>query len=89
MGRFITFVPHSVLTGFVNALAILIFMAQLTHFTGANWIMYAMVAGTLAIIYILPRFLKARPGSARSNIIMTIITVVFHLMSKRWVRWAI
>lgn len=64
VGRFITFVPHSVLTGFVNALAILIFMAQLTHFTGANWIMYAMVAGTLAIIYILPRF--SRPFRLRS-----------------------
>ncbi|GJM76477.1 hypothetical protein HMSSN036_86930 [Paenibacillus macerans] len=34
LGKFISFLPHSVMTGFVNALAILIFMAQLTHFSG-------------------------------------------------------
>lgn len=79
VGRFITFVPHSVLTGFVNALAILIFMAQLTHFTGANWIMYAMVAGTLAIVYILPRFFKGIPAPLIAIVVMTIITLVFHL----------
>lgn len=79
VGRFITFVPHSVLTGFVNALAILIFMAQLTHFTGANWIMYAMVAGTLAIIYILPRFFKSVPAPLIAIVIMTIITALLNL----------
>ncbi|GGH84170.1 SulP family sulfate permease [Pullulanibacillus pueri] len=72
-GRFITFVPQSVMIGFVNALAIMIFMAQLVHFHGASWIMYAMVAGTLAIIYILPRFTKAAPAALIAIIIMTII----------------
>lgn len=43
LGRFITFIPHSVMLGFVNALAILIFMAQLTHFVGQTWVMYALV----------------------------------------------
>src|SRR5690554_7289740 len=49
LGRFITFIPHSVMLGFVNALAILIFMAQLTQFEGQSWLMYAFVAATLAI----------------------------------------
>ncbi len=62
LGRLMKFVPRSVMTGFVNSLAILIFTAQLPHFVGESWPMYAMVAGALAIIYILPRFTKAVPS---------------------------
>ncbi|UQZ84121.1 Bicarbonate transporter BicA [Paenibacillus konkukensis] len=75
VGRFITFVPQSVITGFVNALAIIIFMAQLPNFAGATWVMYAMVAGTLAIIYLLPRLTKAFPSALAAIIIMTIVSV--------------
>jgi len=75
IGRFITFVPHSVILGFVNALAILIFMAQLPHFVGESWQMYVIVAGTLAIIYILPRFTKAVPSPLIAIIIMTAISI--------------
>ncbi|MBP1934903.1 SulP family inorganic anion transporter [Ammoniphilus resinae] len=75
IGRFITFVPHSVILGFVNALAILIFMAQLPHFVGESWQMYAMVAATLAIIYILPRFTKAVPSPLIAIIIMTAVSI--------------
>ncbi|RXT05652.1 SulP family inorganic anion transporter [Ammoniphilus sp. CFH 90114] len=75
VGRFITFVPHSVMIGFVNALAILIFMAQLPHFVGESWQMYVMVAATLAIIYILPRFTKAVPSPLIAIIVMTIIAI--------------
>lgn len=75
VGRFITFVPHSVMLGFVNALAILIFMAQLPHFVGESWQMYAMVAGSLAIIYILPRFTKAVPSPLVAIIVMTAISI--------------
>ncbi|QRG67129.1 SulP family inorganic anion transporter [Brevibacillus choshinensis] len=75
IGRFMTFVPHSVVIGFVNALAILIFMAQLPHFAGASWVMYAMVLGTLAIIYVLPRFTKAVPPALVAIIAMTAITI--------------
>lgn len=75
IGRFMTIVPHSVVIGFVNALAILIFMAQLPHFVGASWIMYAMVIGTLAIIYILPRFTKAVPAALVAIIVMTAIAI--------------
>ncbi|HWO96806.1 MAG TPA: SulP family inorganic anion transporter [Bacillus sp. (in: firmicutes)] len=71
VGRFITFLPQTVMIGFVNALAILIFLAQLPHFAGASWIMYAMVAGTLAIIYLFPLITKAVPSPLVAIIIMT------------------
>jgi sulfate permease, SulP family len=74
-GRFISFVPHSVMTGFVNALAILIFMAQLPHFMGQGWIMYGLVALTLAIIYGLPRFTKAVPSALVAIIVVSILTI--------------
>jgi MFS superfamily sulfate permease-like transporter len=53
LGRYMRFVPRSVMVGFVNALAILIFMAQLPQFIGATWLLYAFVAAGLAIIYLL------------------------------------
>ncbi|WP_221566772.1 SulP family inorganic anion transporter [Alkalihalobacillus sp. TS-13] len=75
LGKVMKFIPKSVMVGFVNALAILIFMAQLPHFIGETWIMYAMVAGALAIIYILPRFTKAVPSPLIAIIVMTVIAV--------------
>ncbi|MBP1962032.1 SulP family inorganic anion transporter [Paenibacillus aceris] len=78
-GKFITFIPHSVVVGFVNALAIIIFMAQLPSFAGAHWQMYAMVAGTLVIIYGLPRITKAVPSALVAIIVMTIVSINLHL----------
>jgi high affinity sulfate transporter 1 len=75
LGRLMKFVPRSVMIGFVNALAILIFSAQLVHFKGADWQMYAMVAGALAIIYILPRFTKAVPSPLVAIIVITAIAI--------------
>ncbi len=56
------FVSRSVITGFVNALAILIFMAQLPQLVGLGWQTYAMVAAGLAVIYLLPRLTTAIPS---------------------------
>ncbi len=75
LGRFITFIPHSVIIGFVNALAILIFMSQLTYFEGASWILYALVAATLVIIYGLPRLTKAVPSALVAIIVITIVSI--------------
>lgn len=75
LGRFITFVPHSVIIGFVNALAIIIFMTQLVQFEGQGWLMYALVAATLVIIYGLPRITKAVPSALVAIIIITCVTV--------------
>ncbi|APR65656.1 MULTISPECIES: SulP family inorganic anion transporter [Thalassolituus] len=54
LGDLMRFVSRSVVTGFVNALAILIFMAQLPELTDVTWHVYAMTAGGLAIIYLFP-----------------------------------
>ncbi|SDD86469.1 sulfate permease, SulP family [Paenibacillus sp. UNCCL117] len=75
LGQLVSFVPHSVMTGFVNALAILIFMAQLTHFTGAGWLMYALVALTLVIIYGLPRLTKAVPSALVAIIVVSLLVI--------------
>lgn len=79
IGRFMTFIPHSVVIGFVNALAILIFMAQLPHFIGQSWMMYAVVGSTLAIIYIFPRFTKMVPSPLVAIFVMTIIAIFLNL----------
>lgn len=76
LGEALKFVSRSVMTGFVNALAILIFMAQLPEFRGTGWSMYAMVAGGLAIIYILPRFTKAVPSPLVCIIVLTVISIL-------------
>ncbi|MGC1244634.1 MAG: SulP family inorganic anion transporter [Spirulinaceae cyanobacterium] len=76
VGRQMKYVPRSVLVGFVNALAILIFMAQLPQFVGVGWEMYAMVAGGLAIIYLLPRLTKAVPSPLIAIIILTLIALI-------------
>ncbi len=62
LGRYIKFVSRSVMTGFVNSLAILIFMAQLPELIGANWQTFALVAAGLAIIYGVPRITRAVPS---------------------------
>ena len=77
LGSLMRFVSRSVVTGFVNALAILIFLAQLPEFKGAGIQMYSMVVLGLAIIYILPRFTKVFPSPLVSIITVTVITIYF------------
>ncbi|WP_213412483.1 SulP family inorganic anion transporter [Xylanibacillus composti] len=82
LGRFITFIPHSVMIGFVNALAILIFAAQLPHFVGEGWMMYVMVAVTLVIIYGLPKLTKAVPSALVAIIVMTVAAMLTGIQTK-------
>lgn len=79
VAKLLRFIPRAVMVGFVNALAILIFSAQLPQFAGQNWIMYAMVAASLAIILIFPRFTKVIPAPLVAITIMTVLTVVLSL----------
>ncbi|MDT9600462.1 SulP family inorganic anion transporter [Sphingosinicella rhizophila] len=69
------FVSRSVITGFVNALAILIFLAQLPQLTGVGWETYAMVAGGLAIIYLFPYLTKAIPSPLVAIIILSVLSI--------------
>ncbi|MFC3441993.1 SulP family inorganic anion transporter [Sphingobium rhizovicinum] len=73
------FVSRSVITGFVNALAILIFMAQLPQLTHVGWQTYAMVAAGLAIIYIFPRLTKAVPSPLVAILVLTVVSLTFGL----------
>ncbi|MBC2311102.1 SulP family inorganic anion transporter [Listeria booriae] len=79
IAKLMRFIPRSVMVGFVNALAILIFTAQLTQFQHANWMMYAMVGVSLLILYGLPKFFKAIPAALIAIIVMTVISISLHL----------
>ncbi|WP_158046825.1 SulP family inorganic anion transporter [Skermanella pratensis] len=76
LGRYMRFVSRSVMTGFVNALAILIFMAQLPEFAGANWQMYAIVAAGLGIIYLLPLVTTAVPSPLVAIVALTAVAIL-------------
>ena len=79
IGSIMRFVSRSVMTGFVNALAILIFMAQLPEFKGAGVTVYAMVAAGLAIIYLFPRVTKAVPSPLVAIIVLTAVSLIWKL----------
>src|SRR5690606_32452207 len=79
LGALMRFVSRSVITGFVNALAILIFLAQLPQLRNVPWYAYAMVLGGLAIIYLLPRMTKAIPSPLVCIIVLTAISMALGL----------
>jgi len=71
LGALMRFVSRSVITGFVNALAILIFMAQLPELTNVSWVVYAMVLAGLGIIYLFPYITKAVPSPLVAIVALT------------------
>ena len=77
LGNLMRFVSRSVMTGFVNALAILIFMAQLPELMGVPQLTYVMVAIGLGIIYLFPRLTKAVPSPLVCIIVLTAVTLYF------------
>ena len=83
LARVMRFVSRSVMTGFVNALAILIFLAQLPELTGVPPLTYVLVAGGLAIIYLAPRVTKTIPSPLLCIIILTILSLVLDLDVRR------
>ena len=79
LGVLMRFVSSSVRTGFVNALAILIFAAQLPHLVDANTATWAMLALGLAIIYGLPRLTSAIPSPLVCIVVLTLVASWFGL----------
>jgi sulfate permease, SulP family len=75
VARLMRFVPRSVMVGFVNSLAILIFSAQLTHLVDVPWLVYPMVAAGLAIIYLFPRLTTAVPAPLVAIVVLTLVAV--------------
>lgn len=79
VSRLMKFIPRSVMVGFVNALATMIFMAQLPHFVGESLAMYMMTGGALLIIYLLPKVIKVIPSPLIAIIVMTLFAVFGHI----------
>ncbi|MBL1292904.1 MAG: SulP family inorganic anion transporter [Thiotrichales bacterium] len=90
LGKLIRIVPHPVMLGFVNGLAIIIFLAQLETFQvdgkwiqdQAMWIMLGLVALTMAIIYFLPKLTNAIPSSLAAIITVSLIVIFMGLDSR-------
>jgi sulfate permease, SulP family len=79
LGRLMQFVGKPVMTGFVNALAILIFMAQIPELQNVTWLTYAMVGAGLGIIYGFPLLTKAIPAPLVTIVVLTGLTVALGL----------
>lgn len=95
LGKFIKIVPHPVMLGFVNGLAIVIFLAQLSQFkaidaTGQmSWLvgeqlytMIGLVILTMSIVHFLPKLTKAIPSSLAAIIVVSLASTLFHLNSR-------
>ncbi|OUS12308.1 sodium-independent anion transporter [Gammaproteobacteria bacterium 53_120_T64] len=79
LGSLMRFVSRSVVTGFVNALAILIFMAQLPELIDVTWHVYAMTVGGLGIIYLFPYINKTLPSPLICIVVLTAISLYLGL----------
>ncbi|CAM4357387.1 SulP family inorganic anion transporter [Jeotgalicoccus halotolerans] len=77
VGKLMKFIPNSVMIGFVNALAIMIFMAQIEHIFGVSIHTYIYVIATLLILYVLPRFFKKVPAPLIALVVLTGIYMIF------------
>ncbi len=75
VARLMRFIPRSVMVGFVNSLAILIFLAQVPHLVGVPWLVYPLVAAGLVVIFGLPRLTTAVPAPLVAIVLLTALTV--------------
>ncbi|MBT2756887.1 SulP family inorganic anion transporter [Mesobacillus foraminis] len=75
LSRYMKFIPRSVMVGFVNALAILIFTSQLEHFAGATWHVYILAGITLSIIYLFPYLTKSVPSTLVAIVLVTALVI--------------
>ena len=79
LGALMRFASRSVITGFVNALAILILLAQLPELTDVTWHVYAMTAAGLGIIYLFPYVTKAVPSPLVAIVVLTGVAIFLGL----------
>lgn len=95
LGKFIRLVPHAVMFGFVNGLAIVIFMSQLTQFKSVDtsgveswlsgtplWTMLGFVVLTMAIIHFLPKLTKAIPAALTAIVVVSSVIIIFSIPTK-------
>ncbi|MFC4376082.1 SulP family inorganic anion transporter, partial [Nocardia halotolerans] len=79
VAKLMRFIPRSVMVGFVNALAILIFMAQVPHLLGVPWLVYPMVALGLLIMVLLPKLTAVVPAPLVAIVFLTGAAILFSL----------
>lgn len=75
--RLMRFIPRSVMVGFVNALAILIFIAQVPELLGVPWLVYPLFALALLIVFLLPRFTAIVPAPLVAIVVLTGLVLTF------------
>ncbi|MFP9130443.1 SulP family inorganic anion transporter [Niallia sp. BSM11] len=75
IAKLMKFIPRAVMIGFVNSLAILIFLAQVPHFIGISSMTYIFVGITLVIVYVLPRFIKSIPAPLIAIVVLTSVAI--------------
>ena len=76
VAKIMRFIPRSVMIGFVNALAILIFLSQVPHLTGVPWVVYPLVAVGIVIMVLLPRWTKVVPAPLVAIVLLTAAVVL-------------
>ncbi|MCU1531022.1 MAG: sodium-independent anion transporter [Arthrobacter sp.] len=76
VAKLMRFIPRSVMVGFVNALAILIFLSQVPELIGVPWLVYPLTALALLIVFGLPRLTRAVPAPLVAIVVLTLITVL-------------
>ncbi|WP_269938063.1 SulP family inorganic anion transporter [Arthrobacter sp. HY1533] len=79
VAKLMRFIPRSVMVGFVNALAILVFIAQLPELIGVPWLVYPLVAAALLIMFVLPRFTQVVPAPLVAIVVLTLVAVLANI----------
>ena len=75
VAKLMRFIPRSVMVGFVNALAILIFLSQVPELIGVPWLVYPLAAFGLLIVFGLPKLTQAVPAPLVAIVVLTLITI--------------
>lgn len=79
VAKLMRFIPRSVMVGFVNSLAILVFLSQLPHLIDVPWLVYPLVALGVIIIIFMPRITKLVPAPLVSIVIVTVVVIAFSI----------
>jgi SulP family sulfate permease len=79
LARLVRYIPRSVMVGFVNALGVLIFTAQLRHVIDVPWAVYPLAAATVLIVLLLPRLTTAVPAPLVAVVLVTVAAVALHV----------
>lgn len=75
VSRLMKFIPNAVMLGFVNSLALLVFIAQTPHFIGGNGMTWLFLLLTVGLIYLIPRFLKGIPSPLITVVLLTAVVI--------------